>query len=255
MSEKYYREINSNKDIVKFKLQLGAILLKLKEHNSNISNIKDDITKIKTDVKNDDKDIKSNYDICIANKNSLRDVNRKIYATNNNITNINSDIENIEESNKNIIKHNYAINDIWFFNIDIINTYTIESSKVILIEYIIEGKFITNSVLEISCNILYKYANYNDVGLLKHIYSLLDANDNVIHVHNIIHTNSGDNLKNDLTMNDDFSILFKNSHTSKLKIRLQLGKVDVSKNKAFGLRIMNPYNNNILRVKQIKYLS
>ena len=238
MSEKYYREINSNKDIVKFKLQLGAILLKLNEHDLNI--------------KNNDKDIKSNYDISISNNNSLRDVNRKIYATNTDIKNINSDIENIEKNN---IKHNYAIDDIWFFNIDIINTYTIESSKVTLFEYIIEGKFITNSVLEISCNILYKYANYNDVGLLKHIYSLLDANDNVIHVHNIIHTNSGDNLKNDLTMNDDFSILFKNSHTSKLKIRLQLGKVDVSKNKTVGLRIMNPYNNNILRVKHIKYLS
>ena len=101
---------------------------------------------------------------------------------------------------------------------------------------------------------MYEYANYNDVGLLKHIYSLLDANDNVIHVHNIIHTNSGDNLKNDLTMNDDFSILFKNNHTSKLKIRLQLGKVDISKNKTVGLRILNPYNNNILRVKHIKYL-
>ena len=241
MSEKYYREINTNKDIVKFKLQLGAILLKLNEHDLRI--------------KNNDKDIKSNYDICVNNSSGLRDVNRKIYATNNNITNINSDIESIKESNKNIIKHNYAIENIWFFNIDIINTYTIESSKVTLFEYIIEGKFITNSVLEISCNILYKYANYNDVGLLKHIYSLLDANDNVIHVHNIIHTNSGDNLKNDLTMNDDFSILFKNSHTSKLKIRLQLGKVDVSKNKTVGLRIMNPYNNNILRVKHIKYLS
>ena len=253
MSKKYYREINSNKDIVKFKLQLGAILLKLNEHNSNISNIKDDITKINTDIKNNDKDIKSNYDICIANKNSLVDIDRKIYATKNNITSINSDIksinsdiENIEESNKNIIKHNYAIENIWFFNRDIINTYTIESSKVTLFEYIIEGNFITNSVLEISCNILYKYANYNDVGLLKHIYSLLDANDNVIHVHNIIHTNSGDNLKNDLTMNDDFSILFKNSHTSKLKIRLQLGKVDLSKNKAVGLRIMNPYNHIII---------
>ena len=262
MSEKYYRDINTNKDIVKFKLQLGAILLKLNEHNSNISNVKDDITKINTDIKNNDKDIKSNYDICIANKNNLVDIDRKIYATNNNIININndiksinSDIENTEENNKNIIKHNYAIENIWFYNIDIVNTYTITSPKVTLFEYIIEEIFITNSVLEISYNILYKYANYNDVGLLKHIYSLLDDNYNVIHDHNIIHTNSGDNLKNDLTMNDDFSILFKNSHTSKLKIRLQFGKVDISKNKTVGLRIMNPYNNNILRVKHIKYLS
>ena len=36
MSEKYYREVNSSKDIVKFKLQLGAILLKLNNHSSNI---------------------------------------------------------------------------------------------------------------------------------------------------------------------------------------------------------------------------
>ena len=39
MSEKYYRDSNTNKDIVKFKLQLGAILLKLNEYSSNISKI------------------------------------------------------------------------------------------------------------------------------------------------------------------------------------------------------------------------
>ena len=267
MSEKYYREINSNKDIVKFKLQLGAISLKLNEHNSNISNIKDDITKINTDIKNNDKDIKSNYDI--ANKNSLVDIDRKIYATNSNITNINSDIEsinsnisninsdieNIEENNKNIINHNYAIDNICFYNIDIVNTYTISSSIVNLFEYFIEGKFITNSILEISCNILYIHANYNDIGLLKHIYSLIDANDNLIYTHNIIHTNSGDNYTNHLTMNDNFSILFKNSHTSKLKIKLQLSKIDVNNTKTVGLRILNPYNNNTLHIKYIKYLS
>ena len=38
MSEKYYREINGNKDIVKFKLQLGAISLKLIERDLNIKN-------------------------------------------------------------------------------------------------------------------------------------------------------------------------------------------------------------------------
>ena len=76
----------------------------------------------------------------------------------------------------------------------------------------------------------------------------------MIHDHDIIHTNSGDNLKNDLTMNDDYSILFKNRHTSKLKIKLQIGKVDISKNKTVGLRIMNPYNNYTLRIKYIKYL-
>ena len=102
---------------------------------------------------------------------------------------------------------------------------------------------------------MYKYANYNDIGLLRHTYSLLDDNDNLIYTHNIMHRNAGDNLSNHLTMNDDFSILSKNSYTSKLKIKLQLGKVDTSNFKAVGLRIIYPYNNKTLRVKHIKYLS
>ena len=271
MSEKYYREININKDIVKFKLQLGAILLKLNERNLNIKNIDDNITNLDTAIKNYDKDIKSNYDICISNSNNLTDIDRKIYAINNditkmntdvkninsNITNINSDIENIEENNKNTIKHNYTIENIWLYDIDILNSCTITPSKPVisLFEYIIEGKFITNSILEISCKLMYKYANYNDIGLLRHTYSLLDDNDNLIDTHNIIHTNAGDNLANHLAMNDDFNILFKDSHTDKMKIKLQVGKVDVNKSGNVGFRIMNPYNNNILRVKHIKYLS
>ena len=31
-------------------------------------------------------------------------------------------------------------------------------------------------------------------------------------------------------MNDNFSILFKNSHTDKLKIKLQIAMVDVNRN-------------------------
>ena len=56
-------------------------------------------------------------------------------------------------------------------------------------------------------------------------------------------------------MNDTFAILFKNSHTPKLKLKLQIGKVDGNKFKSDGFRILNPYNDNILRVKHIKFLS
>ena len=112
-----------------------------------------------------------------------------------------------------------------------------------------------NSILEISCNILYDYANYDHIGLLKHKYNLIDVNDNLIQTYNIIHTNSGDNYTNHLTMNDSFSFLFKNSHTDKLKIELQVGMVDTNCSTNIGFRILNPYRNNILRVKHIKYLS
>ena len=78
--------------------------------------------------------------------------------------------------------------------------------------------------MEIACNLICKYANYNDIGLLRHTYSLMDNNDNLIYVHNIIHTNAADNFSNHLTMNDNFLILFTNSHTNKLKIELQVMK-------------------------------
>ena len=85
----------SNKDIVKFKLQLVAILFKLNEHNLSI--------------KNNNSDIKSNYDICAANKYSLIYVDRKTYAIDNNITKINNDNQNINDS---ITKINSDIEEI-----------------------------------------------------------------------------------------------------------------------------------------------
>ena len=70
----------------------------------------------------------------------------------------------------------------WFYDINIFNDYIINKSKptVILYEYEIESKFTVNSISEISCNILYDYANYDHIGLSKHKYSLLDANNNKI---------------------------------------------------------------------------
>ena len=192
-----------------------------------------------------------------ALNNNITNINSDIENINSNITNINSDIENIEESNKDIIKHNFNIENIWFYDIDILNDYIISKSKpsVILYEYEIESKFTVNSILEISCNILYDYASYDHIGLLKHKYSLIDVNDNLIQTYNIIHTNSGDNFTNDLTMNDNFSILFKSAHTDKLKIGLQVGMVDTNRSTNIGFRILNPYKNNILRVKYLKFLS
>ena len=54
-------------------------------------------------------------------------------------------------------------------------------------------------------------------------------------------------------MNDNFSILFKNTHTDKLKIELQM--VDLNRNDSIGFRILNPYKNNIFRIKYLEYLS
>ena len=70
-----------------------------------------------------------------------------------------------------------------------------------------------------------------------------------------MHTNSGDNFSNYLTMNDHFSILFKNTQTDILKIGLQISMVDLNRSDSIGFRILNPYGNNKLCIKHIKYLS
>ena len=55
-------------------------------------------------------------------------------------------------------------------------------------------------------------------------------------------------------MNDSFSILLKNNHTDKLKLKLQVGMVDTNRSTNIGFRILNPYKNNILRVKYLEFL-
>ena len=45
---------------------------------------------------------------------------------------------------------------------------------------------------------------------------------------------------------------YKNSHTDKLKIELQIAMVDLNRNDGIGFRILNSYKNNI---RCIKYLS
>ena len=56
------------------------------------------------------------------------------------------------------------------FDIDIWYDYILTKSEpiIILYENEIESKFTVNSILEVSCNILYKYNNYSDIGLLRH---------------------------------------------------------------------------------------
>ena len=56
-------------------------------------------------------------------------------------------------------------------------------------------------------------------------------------------------------MNDTFAILFKNNNTSKLKLNLSIDKVDINDTKSVKFGILNPYDNNTLLIKHIKYLS
>ena len=242
MSDKYYRDINTNKDIVKFKLQLGAILLKLNEHNSNFSNINNDITKINTDIENNDNDVKSNYDICIANKNSLIDMNRKSYTLDNSVKNIDNKIKNIKGAK-------YNINNIWIKEIDLEKELSNNSFSVSynILKYKIEDDFNENDILEIKLNILYDYSDYNAIGKMNHMINLSKIIDNnipkMIDSYISVICNAGDNENNFVEESNLFYIKLKDNHKN-MNIHFDLIKRVVSSNSSFKFKRINPYKTN-----------
>ena len=92
MSEKYYRDVNTSKGIVNFKLQLGTILLKLNENNSSISTINDTLE--------DNKEKMTEYDSNISTINdTLEDNKEKMTEYDSSISTINDTLEDNKEKN------------------------------------------------------------------------------------------------------------------------------------------------------------
>ena len=143
----------------------------------------------------------------------------------------------------------------WIKVLNLDTDYNITYSTYSLIDYLFQDEFIAGSYLEISCNILYKYDNYNHIGLLKHHYTILDDNDKVVQEHIILHSNSGDNASNHLTMNDFFTVLFITKPTNKLKLNLSINKLNINNTTAVKLEILNLNYHNILKLKHLKYIS
>ena len=69
-----------------------------------------------------------------------------------------------------------------------------------------EDDFKKDSVLEIDCRLLYQYTNYNNIGLLQHIFKLYDDTDNMFYDYKSLKTNAGDNRRNDVKQNDVFYV-------------------------------------------------
>ena len=130
MVDRYYRKIENVENEIENFIQISGILLKLKEHDDDLSknneksiNNKNDITNNKNDTINNKNNITNNKNDIINNKNDItnnqksinnnkNDINHNKNDINNNITDINNnknDITNNQKSinnNKNDINHN-----------------------------------------------------------------------------------------------------------------------------------------------------
>ena len=226
----YYRKtVNKVVNDVKLKMQLAAITLKLNENNKKI----DDLIGVDKNIK---KDILNNLG--------------KIDTNTSNIDEINSNLSNVDFNSGN----KFSIENFFIYNIEIENSYKLNKDKrnFSIFRYTLEDNFKKDSILEIDCRLLYRYNNYNHIGLLQHIFKLYDDNNNMFYEYKSLKTNAGDNTRNDIKQNDFFYTKLDNDYKI-IKIELILSLIDdVSNTTSVDCRLYNKYKSNFLNIKYYK---
>ena len=157
MVDRYWRKITDVENNIENSIQISGILLKFKGYDEKFG----DLSKIG----NNENNISSNLGKIDANKNNIDEINENL-----------SDID-FNSNNK------YSIENFFIYDIEIENSYKINEDKpsFSIFKYTLEDDFKKDSVLEIDCRLLYQYTNYNNIGLLQHIFKLYDDNDNAFH--------------------------------------------------------------------------
>ena len=232
MADYYRKTVNKVIDDVKLKMQLGALTLKLNENNNKI----DDLIGVDKNIK---KDISTNTG--------------KIGTNTSNIDEIKSNLSNIDFNSGN----KYSIENFFIYNIEIENNYVLNKDKksFSIFKYTLEDDFKKDSILEIDCRLLYRYKNYNHIGLLHHIFKLYDDNDNMFYEYKSLKTNAGDNLRNDIKQNDFFYVKLNDDYKI-IKIELILSLIDsVSNTTSVDCKLYNTYKSNFLNIKYYKKIN
>ena len=232
MADYYRKTVNKVVNDVKLKMQLGALSLKLNENNNKI----DDLIGVDKNFK---KDISTNTG--------------KIDTNTSNIDEIKSDLSNIDFNSGN----KFSIENFFMYNIEIENNYKLNKDKTSfsIFKYTLEDDFKKDSILEIDCRLLYRYNNYNHIGLLHHIFKLYDDNDNMFYDYKSLITNSGDNLRNDVKQNDVFYVRLNDDYKF-IKIELILSLINnVSDTTIVDCKLYNSYKSNFLSIKYYKKIN
>ena len=157
------------------------------------------------------------------NKNDISLNLGKINTNKNNIDKINENLSNIDFNSVN----KYSIENFFMYNIEIENNYKLNKDKTSfsIFKYTLEDDFKKDSILEIDCRLLYRYNNYNHIGLLQQIFKLYDDTDTMFYDYKSLKSNSGDNKSNDLIQNDLFYVKLKDNYRI-IKIELILSLID-----------------------------
>ena len=263
--DKYYRRIIQNIDNVRMKFDISALLVKSKEHDSKIETNKNNISEnlnlinSKSDIIEDNKE---NLTLIQTKIDNIEDINTKI-TNNYNITQINK--KNIDfktgiidnqitaiNSTLNNLKTKYSIENFFIYNIEIENTYTLNSDipKFSIFNYDLVDDFRKDSILEVNTRLLYDYNSYNNIGKLIHNYKLYDSENILFYEYKSLKTNAGDNLKDDLNQGDIFYVKLDKDYI-KIKIELILAMIEGITG-SVTCKLYNTFNSNFLCIKYIK---
>ena len=232
--------INTKSDIIETnKNNISENLTLINSNENRLDNIENDIVNINTKVTN-------NYNTTQINK---KNTDFKTDIIDNQIIAINSTLNDLKTKN-NISK--YSIENFFIYNIEIENTYTLNSDNLqfSIFNYELEDDFRKDSILEINARLLYDYNSYNDIGKLIHNYKLYDAENVLFHKFKSLKSNAGDNSKDDLFQIDLFYVKLNKDH-DRIKIELILSMKE-GVTGAITCKLYNTFNINFLCVKYKK---
>ena len=230
--------------------------LKINENKNSISGIKNDISEINNfsdKIIDNLSDISSNLGKINDNKNNISSNLTKIGNNKNNIDEINSNLSNIDFNSGN----KFSIDNFFIYNIEIEKNYILNKDKTSfsIFKYVLEDKFTKDSILEIDCRLLYRYHNYNHIGLVHHIFKLYDENDNMFYEYKSLITNSGDNKSNDLKQNDVFYAMLNDNYDI-IKIELILSLINnISSSTVVDCKLYDAYKSNFINIKYYKKIN
>ena len=249
MVDRYFRKIENVENNSKNAMQISSILLKHKVYDKKLeglSKINDNASSISTNsaaISTNLGQISTNTEFISNNLENINDID-KIKSNLNNIKNDLSDF-----------KINYSIKNLFIYNIDIEQNYTLnkDNPEFCIFSYNLKDDFKSNSILEIDCKILYNYTTYNNIGALKHVFKLYDKNNKLIYEYKNLKSNSGDNLSAYLNQNDLFYVKL-NENYSIIKIELILSILD-NISKSVSCKLLNTFKSNFLYIKHYKKIN
>ena len=240
-------------------MQISGILLKLKGYDKKLG----DLSKIGTNEGN----ISTNSNQISTNKNDISSNLSKIGDNTNdiasNLTKIGNNKNNIDEINENLSNidfdsgNKYSIENFFIYNIEIEKNYVLNKDKTSfsIFKYDLEDDFKKDSILEIDCRLLYRYHNYNHIGLLQHVFKLYDNNDNMIYDYKSLITNAGDNTRNDIKQSDFFYVKLNDNYKI-IKIELILSLINnISSNTTVDCKLYDAYRSNFMNIKYYKKIN